>query len=143
MNTNGDVILVAEGRLVYAHKLILATACPFFLNLFNTTPGINNVFVIDGVSYLDLCMVLQFIYTGNANVNPSHADHLIYLLSLFGIDGNSDRHQNLQADDPMDGSYCRANSLSKLKKNQESPKYKRKCCGRHRGNCAARRKLIF
>lgn len=138
-NHSTDCILVAEGRPIYAHKLILAFASPFFMDLFKANLAFSRVFVIPGITYDELRWVLKYIYTGDVNIPPSQVDRFISILTFFGIEYK--QQQELQ-DDPMDGSYGHSRSQKEFPK-KESPKLKRKTCGSHRSGCKAHRKLIF
>lgn len=138
MNFQTDCSLAAEGKIIQAHKLILSVASPFFMDLFNSYSGYNGIFIIPGISNLELRMVLCYIYTGYVNINPSHVDRFISILTFLGVDIKS--QQDLQ-DDPMDGSFTRDDP--QLSSKRGSPKYKRKSCGHRRSCCKARRKLIF
>lgn len=137
LNHGTDCILIAEGKPVFAHKLILAIASPFFLELFKANPEFT-VFVIPGLTLYELRLLLRYIYTGGADVHVSHADRFIAILKYFGV-----QHQeSILQDDPMDGSFGRRSSKLNFPRS-ESPKLKRKSCGHHRSGCKARRKLVF
>jgi hypothetical protein len=140
-----DCILIAEGKILYAHKVILAIASPYFLELFKANSDFNRIFVIPGISHFELRLVLRYIYTGVVNVSSSQVDRFISILTFFGINVQHQQApmENSQPDlqdDPMNGSYGHRRSPMEFPK-KESPKLKRKRCGR--SSCKARRKLIF
>ncbi|XP_053992752.1 rab9 effector protein with kelch motifs-like [Hylaeus volcanicus] len=62
-----DVSLEVKGKCIPAHKCILAARCPYFKNHFMNT--LNNAHqtkvVLTGISYPVLCVVLEYLYSGN------------------------------------------------------------------------------
>lgn len=72
-----DVTFSVEGRLVHAHRCILAARSLFFRKFFCTAPpssprGSNSpaIITVDSVSYEAFLLMLQFLYSGQVSVIP-------------------------------------------------------------------------
>jgi hypothetical protein len=64
-----DVILTVEGHEVFAHRAVLSCHSNYFLELFvhdetDTSAKKQLYFQIDGLEYLALKLIIQFIYRG-------------------------------------------------------------------------------
>ena len=76
-----DVTLACEdGKQVEAHKVILASSSPFFKNLFKRSRHPQPLVYMRGVRSDDLLAIVDFLYCGEANVNPQKI--LIIFLQL-------------------------------------------------------------
>lgn len=87
-NVFTDCTLIVEGREIYAHRVILAAASPFFMNLFHNNNFGDNGYVISGVRYEDFCNVIKFIYYGYVDLQKSEVQgfHTVATqLDLWGI----------------------------------------------------------
>ena len=72
-NTLSDITLLADGLEFSSHKVVLAAASPFFMAMFTggwTETASNKTVDLKGVSAASLKQLLDFIYTGEMNVNP-------------------------------------------------------------------------
>ena len=65
-----DVTLSAEGKLIKAHKLILALSSQYFEELFTTLTDNHPVIVLKDVSFRNLLLILEFSYTGSVDLTP-------------------------------------------------------------------------
>ena len=76
-----DVTLACEdGKQDEAHKVILASSSPFFKNLFKRSRHPQPLVYMRGVRSDDLLAIVDFLYCGEANVNPQKI--LIIFLQL-------------------------------------------------------------
>ena len=85
-----DITLVAkEGKEFKAHKNVLSAASPFFVKLLQTEMRENEEGVIrfEEISELILAEVLEFIYTGSAEINETNASQLIIAAEYLLIEG--------------------------------------------------------
>jgi hypothetical protein len=80
-----DCVLVAEGCHVYAHKLVMAAASPYFCELFNSRPSF--AYEIHGITFEGLCHFVQFVYTGDTQVNRAHVQDFLQICTQFQISG--------------------------------------------------------
>lgn len=60
-----DVTLVAEGKQIRAHKLVLAGSSSYFSTQFNGNWCNNDTIVLDDIPYPVLSIIVDFAYTDN------------------------------------------------------------------------------
>ena len=85
-----DITLVAkDGKEFKAHKNVLSAASPFFVKLLQSEMRENEEGVIrfEEISELILAEVLEFIYTGSAEINDTNASELIIAAGYLLIEG--------------------------------------------------------
>ena len=86
-----DVTLVSEdGQQIEAHKLVLISSSPFFLNLFKMNKHQHPLLYMRGMKYEDLQSMMDFLYHGEANVNQESLESFLVLaeeLELKGLKG--------------------------------------------------------
>ena len=63
-----DVTLACEDGQVEAHKVILASSSPFFLNLLRRNKHPHPLIYMRGLKSEDLVAMIDFLYFGEANV---------------------------------------------------------------------------
>ena len=87
-----DVTLVCEdGQLVEAHKAILASSSPFFLNLLRRNKHPHPLIYMRGLKSEDLVAMTDFLYFGEANVYQENLDSFLAVaeeLQLKGLMGS-------------------------------------------------------
>jgi len=87
-----DVTLVCEdGQQVEAHKVILASSSPFFLNLLRRNKHPHPLVYMRGVKSEDLVAMIDFLYYGQANVYQDNLDSFLAVagdLQLKGLMGS-------------------------------------------------------
>merc|ERR1719187_3211643 len=88
-----DVTLACEdGQQVEAHKVILASSSPFFLNLLRKNKHPHPLIYMRGLKSKDLLALLDFLYFGEANVYQENLDSFLAVaeeLQLKGLMGSS------------------------------------------------------
>merc|ERR1712243_86402 len=86
-STLADVTLVSEDyQLVSAHKIILSSGSPFLKKLININ-GHKYFLQVNGC-YKDLCLIVQFIYTGSCEVEQGDLDRFLETarhLEIYGL----------------------------------------------------------
>ena len=84
-----DVTLACEdGQQVEAHKVVLISSSPFFLNIFKRNKHPHPLIYMRGLRYEDLLSLVDFLYHGEANVYPDNVDSFLTIaeeLQLKGI----------------------------------------------------------
>ena len=60
--------LAAEGRTFLAHKLVLSACSPYLRDILERNPCKHPVVFLRGVSAVELHLLLQYIYKGEAHV---------------------------------------------------------------------------
>merc|ERR1712129_144577 len=87
-----DVTLACEdGQQVEAHKVILASSSPFFLNLLRRNKHPHPLIYMRGLKSEDLVAMMDFLYFGEANVSQENLDSFLSVaeeLQLKGLMGS-------------------------------------------------------
>merc|ERR1712150_428199 len=87
-----DVSLACEdGQQVEAHKVILASSSPFFLNLLRRNKHPHPLIYMKGLKSEDLVAMIDFLYFGEANVYQENLDSFLAVaeeLQLKGLMGS-------------------------------------------------------
>merc|ERR1712129_454314 len=87
-----DVTLACEdGQQVEAHKVILASASPFFLDLLRRNKHPHPLIYMRGMKSEDMVAIVDFLYHGEANVYQESLDSFLAVaeeLRLKGLTGN-------------------------------------------------------
>merc|ERR1719187_2018435 len=87
-----DVTLASEdGQQVEAHKVILASSSPFFLNLLRRNKHPHPLIYMRGLKSEDLVAMIDFLYFGEANVYQENLDSFLAVaeeLQLKGLMGS-------------------------------------------------------
>ena len=86
-----DVTLACEdGQQVEAHKVVLASSSPFFMELLKKHKHPHPLVYMKGLKSEDLLAVIDFLYCGEANVFQDNLDSFLALaqeLRLKGLTG--------------------------------------------------------
>ena len=89
-----DVTLVCnDGKQVEAHKVVFASTSPFFMELFKRNKHPHPLIYMKGVNSDDLVAMVEFLYSGEANVDQRNLDDFLALaddLRLKGLNGTSE-----------------------------------------------------
>jgi len=87
-----DVTLACEdGQQVEAHKVILASSSPFFLDILSRNKHPHPLIYMRGLKSVDLVAIVNFLYLGEANVYQENLDSFLAIadeLKLKGLTGN-------------------------------------------------------
>merc|ERR1712129_557221 len=87
-----DVTLACEdGQQVEAHKVILASSSPFFLNILRRNKHPHPLIYMRGLKSEDLVAMIDFLYFGEANVYQENLDSFLAVaeeLRLKGLMGS-------------------------------------------------------
>ena len=88
-----DVTLACEdGQQIEAHKVILASSSPFFMELLRKNKHGHPLIYMRGLKFEDLAAVVDFLYLGEANVIQERLDDFLALaeeLKLKGLTGSA------------------------------------------------------
>ena len=92
-----DVTLACEdGQLVEAHKVILVSSSPFFMELLKRNRHQHPLLYMRGLRSEDILAMVDFLYHGEANVRQENLDSFLALaeeLKLKGLSGNSQQEK--------------------------------------------------
>ena len=90
-----DVTLACEdGSQIEAHKVVLASSSPFFMELLKRNKHAHPLLYMRGLRSKDLIAIVDFLYNGEANVCQENLDSFLALaeeLKLKGLTGNTDQ----------------------------------------------------
>ena len=83
-----DVTLAFEdGQQVEAHKVILAASSPLLKDLLKLNRHPHPLIFMRGVKSEDLLAIVDFLYSGEANVNPENLDSFLTLAAELKVKG--------------------------------------------------------
>merc|ERR1712129_510440 len=98
-----DVTLACEdGQQVEAHKVILASSSPFFLNLLRRNKHPHPLIYMRGLKSEDLVSMIDFLYLGEANVYQENLEPFLavaeelQLKGLMGSGAEEEAEENIQ-----------------------------------------------
>ena len=101
-NILGDVTLVFDdGKLLKAHKVLLSLNSVFFNDIFKSPGGHGSekIILMQDFSYFTIKLLLQYLYTGQANVSQEDLIDFIETANVLGINAvkkvNIDMQDNL------------------------------------------------
>ncbi|XP_030371232.1 broad-complex core protein isoform X1 [Scaptodrosophila lebanonensis] len=82
-----DVTLACDGKLLHAHKIVLAICSPYFQEIFTTNPCQHPIIILKDVSYNIMCELLEFMYQGVVNVKHTELQSFMKIGQLLQIKG--------------------------------------------------------
>ena len=83
-----DVTLACEdGQQVEAHKVVLVSSSPFFLNLLKRNKHPHPLVYMRGLKYENLLSMVDFLYHGEANVYQENLDTFLAMADEFQLKG--------------------------------------------------------
>ena len=86
-----DVTLACEdGQQVEAHKVILATSSPFFLNLLSRNTHAHPLVFMRGLKFNDLMAIIDFVYLGEVKVSSENLDSFLCIAKDLKLEGLAD-----------------------------------------------------
>ena len=83
---NGDETPPRQ-RQIEAHKLILSASSPFFRTVLKQNPHSHPLLYLKGVSYSQLCSVVDFMYHGEVSVEQSELSAFLALAEDLKVKG--------------------------------------------------------
>ena len=87
-NDFSDVTLACEdGFQVSAHKVILASSSPFFMNILKMNKNPNPLIYMRGMKSEDLVAIVDFLYYGEAEIEEEHLDAFLAVAEELKISG--------------------------------------------------------
>ena len=92
-----DITLACEdGSQIEAHKVVLASSSPFFMELLKRNRHQHPLLYMRGLRSEDILAMVDFLYHGEANVRQENLDSFLALaeeLKLKGLSGNSQQEK--------------------------------------------------
>ncbi|KAB7494124.1 Longitudinals lacking protein-like [Armadillidium nasatum] len=90
-----DATLACEGKFYPVHKFVLSTCSEYFNAIFEWTPCVNPVVVINNISTHHLESLLSFMYRGETSVQECHIQDVMKAAECLHIKGLSLRPEDL------------------------------------------------
>ncbi|KAH8417563.1 hypothetical protein KR222_001897 [Zaprionus bogoriensis] len=131
-----DVTLACDGKLLQAHKIVLAICSPYFQEIFTTNPCQHPIIILKDVSFNIMCELLEFMYQGVVNVKHTELQSFMkigQLLQIKGLATNSNASPgsstseksaghmtNAAGDEPNNSSASNQNSSSNNNNNNNT-----------------------
>ncbi|XP_049791414.1 protein tramtrack, beta isoform-like [Schistocerca nitens] len=85
-----DVTLSCQGQFLKAHKMILSACSPYFQELFNQHQHQQHpVIIINGMKFVDIKLVVEFMYRGEIKVLETELDGLLAAAEMLQVKGLS------------------------------------------------------
>ncbi|XP_071532525.1 uncharacterized protein [Panulirus ornatus] len=82
-----DATLACEGRFFPVHKFVLSTCSEYFNAIFDWTPCVNPVVVLNNVACKELEALLDFMYIGEVNVREAQIPDVMHAAECLRIRG--------------------------------------------------------
>ncbi|KAH8326551.1 hypothetical protein KR067_010064 [Drosophila pandora] len=82
-----DVTLACDGKLLHAHKIVLAICSPYFQEIFTTNPCKHPIIILKDVSFNIMLELLEFMYQGVVNVKHTELQSFMKIGQLLQIKG--------------------------------------------------------
>ena len=94
-----DITLACQdGQQVEAHKVILASSSPFFMNLIKKNKHQHPLIYMKGLKMEDLVAILDFVYNGEAEIFEDKLSSFMAIaeeLELKGLAGASEENSDM------------------------------------------------
>uniref|UniRef100_A0A1B6HQT3 BTB domain-containing protein n=1 Tax=Homalodisca liturata TaxID=320908 RepID=A0A1B6HQT3_9HEMI len=82
-----DVTISCEGQFIKAHKMVLSACSPYFQELFQIHQVPHPVIIINGMSFLDIKLVIDFMYRGEVKVQECDLGGLLLAAETLQVKG--------------------------------------------------------
>ncbi|XP_058444213.1 protein bric-a-brac 2-like [Malaya genurostris] len=96
-----DVTIACDGKLLKAHKIVLAICSPYFQDMFMTNPCKHPIIVLKDVSVNVMQELLQFMYQGEVNVKHSELQSFMKIAETLQIKGLTASHKSDRSATPQ------------------------------------------
>lgn len=91
-----DMTIAVEGKLIQAHKIVLAICSPYFQEMFQQNPCKHPIIILKDVSYSVMTELLQFMYQGEVNVKHTELQSFMKIAEMLQIKGlTTPSHQKI------------------------------------------------
>jgi len=106
-----DVTIACEDQTMEAHKVVLSACSPFFRGVFKKSKEKHPFVYLKGVLHRDLVSLMDYIYTGETQVQADDVDRFIEVAREMKVKGlaeedeeveNSDRSDEASPDEVLD-----------------------------------------
>ncbi|XP_054262727.1 zinc finger and BTB domain-containing protein 43-like [Macrosteles quadrilineatus] len=84
-----DVTISCQGKFLKAHKMVLSACSPYFQELFKIHQVQHPVIIMNGMSYSDIKLVIEFMYRGEIKVQEADLGGLLLAAETLQVKGLS------------------------------------------------------
>ena len=85
-----DVTLSCEEKSVKAHRMVLSACSPYFQSVLKEADCAHPVIILQGVKWVELRAVVDFMYKGEINVSQEHLSGLLKVAESLKVRGLTD-----------------------------------------------------
>ncbi|KAI5719655.1 hypothetical protein M8J76_013020 [Diaphorina citri] len=85
-----DVTLVCDGQRLYAHKLVLCAASPWFKSLLMENPCKHPIIILNEGYHHHMSNILDYIYSGHVRIPQNVLSEFLHLAQCLQIKGLTD-----------------------------------------------------
>ena len=118
-----DVTLVSEdGQEIEAHKIILGSSSPFFMNLLRKNLHPRPLLLMMGVHSKDLSAVVDFLYSGQSIVEHENIESFLALAKKLRLTGLT-RTEEVNVEEEDDGYKAADPFFLRLGKHEQQSLY--------------------
>lgn len=82
-----DVTLSCEGQSLKAHRMVLSACSPYFQCLLSDAPCHHPVIILQGVKWIELKAVVEFMYKGEINICQEQLGSLLRVAESLKVRG--------------------------------------------------------
>ena len=133
-----DVTLACEdGQQLDAHKVILASSSPFFMDLLKRNKHPHPLVYMKGIRFVDLTAMIDFLYSGEANIFQDDLDAFLALaeeLRLKGLTGSGEKSEGF-------GKPPEMKATQEVKPIARMPLSRERCEAKERDRVSVERKI--
>lgn len=114
-----DITLAAEGKFIKAHRVILAASSKYFEDLLFDSHEHQPMIFFRDVGFTELEVLVQFIYTGKADVPGSSLNSFLSLAKSLGVTGFLNSSENSDLRSPAKRKLLLSESALKVNENDK------------------------
>ena len=125
-----DITLACEdGQQVEAHKVILASSSPFFMNIIKRNKHQHPIIYMRGLKMEDLGAIMDFVYNGQAEIYENNLSSFMAIaeeLKLKGLAGENEKNPDMVQENIKQPGTTNANKYKKKHSESASKLHQRK-----------------
>ncbi|KAF2905979.1 hypothetical protein ILUMI_00210 [Ignelater luminosus] len=125
-----DVTLACEGQFIKAHKMVLSACSPYFQELFTVHPADHPYIIMNGMKYVTLQQMIDFMYEGEIRVADEDLDNLLITAENLQVKGlckiRKERAAALERNEEIKNSLPSTEKQSNTNGDQNQPKSRKR-----------------
>ena len=144
-----DVTIACDDDQLYAHKVILSAASPFFRHILQRNQHTHPLLYLKGTTKKDIEAVLEFIYSGETQIAEDEMEKFMELANSLAIEGLVEGFFTMNDDDQTKEESGKITGINVLQKEPDiedkisrTTSQKRKDNFQIRNNCSENRNKV-